>query len=84
MWQNIHYIKLTILAFGGFFGFVLFLWGIFLFVFCRVFFLFFDGFFFFFFLVFLETHPRHIPRLGVESELQLLAYTTATWDLNHG
>ena len=36
--------------------------------------------FFFFFLVFLGPHLRHmeIPRLGVESELQLAAYTTAT------
>ena len=33
-----------------------------------------------FFLVFLGQHPQHmeIPRLGVESELQLPAYTTAT------
>ena len=30
--------------------------------------------------LFLEPNPRHmeIPRLGVESELQMLAYTTAT------
>jgi len=36
--------------------------------------------FFFFFLVFLGPHLWHmeVPRLGVESELQLLAYTTAT------
>ena len=39
--------------------------------------------FFFFvsiFLPFLGQHPQHmeVPRLGVESELQLLAYTTAT------
>lgn len=36
--------------------------------------------FFFFFFVFLGLHPRHmeVPRLGVESELQLPAYTTAT------
>ena len=29
---------------------------------------------------FLGCHPQHmeVPRLGVESELQLLAYTTAT------
>ena len=35
---------------------------------------------FFIFFFFLGPHPRHIefPRLGVESELQLLAYTTAT------
>ena len=34
----------------------------------------------FFFLVFLGPHPWHmeVPRLGVESELQLPAYTTAT------
>ena len=32
------------------------------------------------FLVFLVLHPWHmeVPRLGVELELQLLAYTTAT------
>ena len=39
-----------------------------------------------YFSVFLGPHPRHveIPRLGVESELQLPAYTTATapWDLS--
>ena len=36
--------------------------------------------FFFFFLPFLGPLPRHkeVPRLGVESELWLLAYTTAT------
>ena len=30
--------------------------------------------------VFLELHPRHVevPRLGLELELQLLAFTTAT------
>ena len=35
---------------------------------------------FFFFFVFLGPHPRHteFPRLGVELELQLPAYTTAT------
>jgi len=37
-----------------------------------------------FFWSFLGLHPQHmeVPRLGVESELQLLAYTTAmaTWD----
>ena len=40
-----------------------------------------SGFFFFFFFFFgLFVFPglRHIPRLGVQSELQLLAYTTAT------
>ena len=41
---------------------------------------------FFFFFVFPELHPWHmeVPRLGVESELQLPAYTTATatWDLS--
>ena len=33
-----------------------------------------------FFLFFLGPHPWHVelPRLGVELELQLLAYTTAT------
>ena len=43
-------------------------------------------FFFFFFLVFwfLGPHSRHMeaPRLGVELELQLLAYTTAIPDRN--
>ena len=42
--------------------------------------------FFFFVFAFLGPHLRHmeVPRLGVESELQLSAYTTATatWDLN--
>ena len=35
---------------------------------------------FFFFLPLLGPHPQHIevPRLGVESELQLPAYATAT------
>ena len=35
---------------------------------------------FFFFFCFLGLHPQHmeIPRLGVKSELQLPAYTTAT------
>ena len=45
------------------------------------FFFFFPVFFFFFsFLVFLGPHLWHmgVPRLGVKSELQLLAYTTAT------
>ena len=41
----------------------------------------------FFFLVFLGLHQRRreVPRLGVESELQLPAYTivTATRDLSH-
>ena len=48
-------------------------------------FLFFD--FGFFFLVFLRLHPQHmeVPRLGAESELQPLVYTTATAtpDPNH-
>ena len=37
-------------------------------------------FFFFVFLSFLALHPQHkeVPRLGVQSELQLPAYTTAT------
>ena len=36
-------------------------------------------FFFFSFLVFLEPHSQHmeVPRIGVKSELQLPAYTTA-------
>ena len=36
--------------------------------------------FFFFFFVFLRTYPWHMKvlRLGVKSDLQLLAYTTAT------
>ena len=38
-------------------------------------------------LFFLGPHPQHteVPRLGVESELQLPAYTTATatWDLSN-
>ena len=36
-------------------------------------------FLFFFFLIFLGLHPWHmeVPRLGVKSELQLSAYTTA-------
>ena len=39
--------------------------------------------------LFLGLHPQHmeIPKLGVESELQLLAYSTATatamWDRSH-
>ena len=35
---------------------------------------------FFFFFGFLGPHPRHmeVPRLGVQSELQLTAYTIAT------
>ena len=37
-------------------------------------------YFLIFFLSFLGPHPQHmeVPRLGVESELQLPAYTTAT------
>ena len=36
-------------------------------------------FFFFFFFGLFRLHPQHmeIPRLGVESELQLLTYTTS-------
>ena len=36
--------------------------------------------FLFFVFCFLGPHPQHmeVPRLGVESELRLLAYTTAT------
>ena len=44
-------------------------------------------FFFFWSFVFLGPHPRHmeVPRLGVESEQQLLAYAraTATPDPSH-
>ena len=44
-------------------------------------------FLFYFIFVFLGPNPQHVdvPRLGVESELQLLAYTTATatWDPSH-
>ena len=38
-----------------------------------------------FFFVFLGQHLQHmeVPRLGVKSELQLLAYTTATQDPSH-
>ena len=38
------------------------------------------GLYFCNFFVFLGLHPRHmeVPRLGLKSELQLLAYTTAT------
>ena len=41
--------------------------------------------FFFFFFVFLGPYARHmkVPRLGVWSELQPLAYTTAVPDLSH-
>ena len=37
-------------------------------------------FFYYIFFVFLSPHPQHmeVPRLGVQSELYLLAYTTAT------
>ena len=36
-------------------------------------------------IIFWGLHPWHMetPRLGVESELQLLAYATATQDLSH-
>ena len=43
--------------------------------------------FFLFFCLFLGPHPWHmeVPRLGVKSELLLLAYATATatWDPSH-
>ena len=41
-------------------------------------------FFFFFFFFFLGLHPRHmeVPRQGVQSELQLPPYTTATATLD--
>ena len=36
-------------------------------------------------MFFLGPHLQHVevPKLGVESELQLPAYTTATWDPSH-
>ena len=41
----------------------------------------------FFLFCILRLHPQHVevPRLGVQSELQLPVYTTATatWDLSH-
>ena len=44
-------------------------------------------FLFYFIFCFLGLHPWYmeVPRLGVESELQLPSYTTATamWDLSH-
>ena len=42
------------------------------------------GFFFFFFVFFFraDLQPMEVPKLGVESELQLLAYTTATATLD--
>ena len=49
----------------------------FLFVFWFVWFSFFLFFFFFCFLR-LHLHHTEVPRLGVKSELQLLAYTKAT------
>ena len=58
---------------------------------CLLFIFFFS--FFLFFFIFLGLHPHHMkfPRLGVETDLQLLAYTTATttrdpshvYDLHH-
>ena len=46
-----------------------------------------DRLFKIFFFCFLGLHLWHmeVPRLGIKSELQLLAYTTAiaTWDLSH-
>ena len=48
---------------------------------------FFVFYFIYLFFVFFGPHPWHmeVPRLGVEAELQLLAYTTATetWGPNH-
>ena len=39
----------------------------------------------FFFFCFSGPHPQHmeVPRLGIKSELQLQAYTTATQDPSH-
>ena len=49
-------------------------------------FIFFSFFFSFLFFYFLKLYPWHmeVPRLGVESELQMLAYITATamWNLS--
>ena len=55
---------------------------------CWVFLVFvFWGFVFVFVFVFLGPHPWHleVPRLGIETELQLPAYTKAiaTWDPSH-
>ena len=40
---------------------------------------------YFIYFIFLGLHPRHmeVPGLGVESEVQLLAYATATPDLSY-
>ena len=40
---------------------------------------------FFFFFLGLNMRHMEVPRLGIQSELQLPAYTTATakWDLSH-
>ena len=38
---------------------------------------------YFFFFLWLHLQNMEVPRLGVESELQLQAYTSATWDLSH-
>ena len=37
-----------------------------------------DGIFFFFLFLGLHLEHMEVPRLGIESELQLLAYATAT------
>ena len=44
-----------------------------------------NSFMLLFYIYFLEPHPRHmeVPRLGMELELQLQAYTTAALDLSH-
>ena len=57
------------LSFFFFFAFTMYLYFIFYFILL-----------FYLFVVFLGPHPRYmeVPRLGVESELQLPAYTTAT------
>ena len=60
---------------------------------CYLYISFFYFFFCLFSFIFLGTHRRYleVPRLGVQTELQLLAYTTATarpypshiYDLHH-
>ena len=54
-------------------------------IFCFIFFQRDSSFFFFFLTLALNMQHMEVPRLGVEVELQLLAYITAiaTWDPNH-
>ena len=73
-WNLCHSSKLTCYATRELLGVLAFT--------CQVFFL-----FFFCFFCFLGPHLRHmeVPRLGVELEQRLLAYTTATvtWDRSY-